>query len=44
MTRYTIIFGIFDNVLENIVTFGTKNAVFHISLKENKSQIFSEIF
>ena len=38
MTRYPIIFGTFDKVLESIATFKTKSAVFYISWEENKSQ------
>ena len=44
MTRYPIIFGSFDKVLESITSFKTRNAVFHISWEENKSQKLSEIF
>ena len=36
MTRYVITYGTFDNVLESILTFETKSAVFHISWEENK--------
>ena len=38
MTRYTVIFGTFNNFLESIATFKIKSAVFHISWEENKSQ------
>ena len=44
MTRYPITFGTFDNVLESILTFKTKSAVFHISWEENKSQKFLKYF
>ena len=44
MTRYPVIFGSFDNVLESIARLKTKSTVFHISWQENKSQKISEIF